>query len=228
MYPLYQEIRELLGTPLWIDEGGFPRYCDFHPDIACRIYGDWVALLEVECQACRKVFKCATSVGLRERFVDGKIIENTAPVIIPMLASWGDAPWHDNDGCECGFDSQCSGTTMTTVIRSIRVWFRDRGCVGGGYEFQGWGEVSEPELYADGQIFPNGWDEWDERMESGGKYEEPLKSKMLKQSELRIAELEGILACGGVALEQPKPRERPTLSGYLLDGIEKRGDGHNA
>lgn len=146
MYPLYKELREKLGEPLWVDQNGVPRYCEFHPDIASEIYGDWVALMEVECQSCGKVFKCARGVCRVMEVIKsrGQVqLENTAAQMIPYLIGWGDAPWHDADGNEAGFDNQCAGTTMSTDILSFRVWYKDRD--GKNNEFEGWAEVSDPE-----------------------------------------------------------------------------------
>jgi hypothetical protein len=149
MYPIYRDIREAMGTPKWIDKHGVPRYSEFHPQDAADIYGDWVALMTVECQACGKTFQCANSISHPHHCMrnhrDGNFPANDAPSMIPIIAGWGDAPWHDNDGNECTFDAQCSGTTMSTDWTNLRVWHKDWRSKGN--EFDDWVEISDPECY---------------------------------------------------------------------------------
>jgi hypothetical protein len=132
MYPIYEDLRERLGTPLWVDEFGVPRYCEFTPDAAANIYAEWVALMEVECQACQKTFKCATSLSLgdfaRMKRIDEYIANQTNHNwMIEQLIRWGDAPWHTYEGDEASFDGQCAGTTMSTEVRRAKVWRKVRG-----------------------------------------------------------------------------------------------------
>lgn len=146
MYPLYKDLKTRLGPPKWYDQNGTPRYDDFTPKEAAQIYSEWVALMTIECQACGKAFQCANAVAywdLKIRQPYGREPKaNDAPNMVPWVAGWGDAPWHDADGDECGFDSQCSGTTMSTDWTSLRVWFRDdKG------QDDGWSEISDPEDY---------------------------------------------------------------------------------
>lgn len=149
MYPLYRDIRERLGPPVWIDKHGVPRYSDFSPQEASEIYCDWVALMTVKCQSCGKTFQCANSASYVNLFIERRYgrfpSENTAKEMVPCIAGWGDAPWHDQYGDECGFESQCAGTTMTTDFENLRVWFRDRD--GKNNEFEVWAEISEPENF---------------------------------------------------------------------------------
>lgn len=151
MYPLYQELREALGAPRWIDRNGVPRYLDFHPGAAAEIYCDWVALMDVECQSCGKRFLCANAIDHCQVAVEflrrgEDLPPNTTSVMIPVVAHWGDAPWHDWHGDPCGFESQCPGTTMTTEFHNLRVWHRNRDHSKHN-EFEGWDEISEPHLY---------------------------------------------------------------------------------
>lgn len=122
MYALYKDIRTRIGTPHWIDDRGVPRYEPFHPSLL-GIYDRWAVIFEVECQACIKRFRCAS--GVPDVVIIG-VHPNTQVLQIKSLdhalehlVSWGDAPWHDADGDETGFESQCSGTTMTTVIPNL-------------------------------------------------------------------------------------------------------------
>lgn len=130
MYPLYRDLREKLGEPLWHDQLGVPRYAVFHPELL-GIYDDWAVLFEVECEACRHRFPCAIgfcsldyhlnpTLGLdfHNRFDPDKVL--------PQIVGWGDAPWHDMYG-ESAFDSQCAGTTMSSsVVYILEVWRKDR------------------------------------------------------------------------------------------------------
>lgn len=130
MYPLYKDIKARLGKPKWYDMNGVPRYDDFTPQDAAEIYGEVVALLNVRCQACGKVFKCANTYGLSHaaRHAGGRIAEVMAEFKkdpLHFVTGWGDAPWHDSDGDECGFDSQCAGTTMSTDSRVVGFWKKE-------------------------------------------------------------------------------------------------------
>jgi hypothetical protein len=43
MYPLYKDLRERLGEPLWHDAEGVPRYAPFEPSLL-GIYDRWAVL----------------------------------------------------------------------------------------------------------------------------------------------------------------------------------------
>ncbi len=128
MYPLYRDLRERLGVPKWIDRHGVPRYSEFSPEEAAEIYCDYVALLEVECQSCGKTFQCAKAVSwCHEAIRHGEPFpENTPEAMATYLFGWGDAPWHTFAGAEDAFDSQCSGTTMSTDIKVLGYWQKQR------------------------------------------------------------------------------------------------------
>lgn len=120
MYPIYRDLRERLGEPLWHDRNGVPRYAEFHPSLL-GIYDKYAALFLVECQACGKVFPCAA--GTRAYLINthGAVTTSFIPTAqdsLRFLIEWGDAPWHDED-------DQCSGTTMTTsIVDVLSVWER--------------------------------------------------------------------------------------------------------
>jgi len=128
MYPLYQDLRERLGEPLWHDQNGVPRYAPFEPDLL-GIYDTWACLFVVQCQACRRQFDCATGYDLtgdiswilrssKEELEDGFALRDDANAMMERFMAWGDAPWHDDD-------NQCAGTTMTTYIVDIKeLWHR--------------------------------------------------------------------------------------------------------
>lgn len=146
MYPLYKDIRRGMGIPKWIDSNGVPRYSEFHPSDACKIYCDWVAFLTVECQSCGKMFKCANAVAYYRLAMDKYPPEsNSVEHVAPYVIGWGDAPWHGFDGDEVGFDSQCAGTTMCAEVIDARLFRSDHRNKEG--EFEGWIEIENPMQY---------------------------------------------------------------------------------
>ena len=120
MYPVYKDIREKLGIPIWHDSNGVPRYAEFHPRLL-GVYDEYAALFLVECQSCRQVFPCAVGVAkctLRDREI--KRLDNVYD-FIQKHVFWGDAPYHD-------YPQQCAGTTMSTsIVKLISVWERHSG-----------------------------------------------------------------------------------------------------
>ena len=131
MYRLYSDIRDKLGEPLWHDEHGVPRYCEFHPE-HCGIYDRHVALLEIECQSCGQRFPVSASwdhgdaiqawvsAGKPQGFKWEDALELPTPTNHGGSFTFGDAPWHG--------ERQCAGTTMTTdTIRVLQFWSRDGG-----------------------------------------------------------------------------------------------------
>lgn len=152
MYRLYNDIRNRLGEPLWHDEQGVPRYDTFHPSL-CGIYDRFVALMEIECQACEGKFLVSGSWdhsdAIRESDLAALLKRKPRegwcehPIFPTATHSgsfgFGDAPWH---GIE-----QCSGTTMSTsVLRIVEFWSRD-----GGYSGQDWRRRPEYEF-----VYPEG------------------------------------------------------------------------
>lgn len=119
MYPVYRDIREKLGTPLWHDSHGVPRYAEFHPKFL-GIYDDYAALFYVQCQACSQLFPCASGTPKYQFTKTPHVIENIEN-FLDEYVGWGDAPWHDED-------KQCSGTTMSTsIVKLLSVWERISG-----------------------------------------------------------------------------------------------------
>jgi len=58
----YKDIKdEIDRVPVWYDEKGVPRYCEFHPDRVNDIYAREVILIWIECQSCGQKFKVAIS-----------------------------------------------------------------------------------------------------------------------------------------------------------------------
>jgi hypothetical protein len=59
----YCDIVDRLGDPIWWDENGTPRYCEFYPGHLSCIYAREAILFCVACQACGKTFAVAMSSG---------------------------------------------------------------------------------------------------------------------------------------------------------------------
>jgi hypothetical protein len=125
MYPIYRDIRDRLGEPLWHDQHGVPRYDEFHPSYL-GIYDDWAVLFVVECQACGQRFHCAhglSSINLciKSHMGDAAFAfedKDDPSVVLPHIVGWGDAPWHGTQ--------QCAGTTMSSdVVGILQVWKKE-------------------------------------------------------------------------------------------------------
>lgn len=128
MYPLYRDIKERLGKPVWYDRNCVPRYSEINPKEAAEIYCDCVAHLQVKCQACGKVFDCVVAQSKCNTLARDPVkwLKEFQEDPLGNTAGWGDAPWHDADGNECGFESQCSGTTMSTDYRVVAWWLKEQ------------------------------------------------------------------------------------------------------
>lgn len=58
----YNDILALTDKkPLWWDEAGVPRFCEFHPTESNNIYADEVVLLLIACQSCLVEFEVTMS-----------------------------------------------------------------------------------------------------------------------------------------------------------------------
>lgn len=111
----YHDITDRLGTPIWWDEYGVPRYCDFSPLESANIYARQVALVEISCQACGHRFPVCFSSG-SEVLID-EDARSVKDGIIDRTLFYGDPP---NWEC-CG-----SGATMTSeTVRVLQCWERD-------------------------------------------------------------------------------------------------------
>jgi len=109
----YRDITDKLGTPLWWDEHGVPRYCDFSPDAASNIYGREVALLDIRCQNCGAAFKvCVSSSPFDSRQTP------LADAVRDQTLHYGDPP---NAGC-CA-----AGPTMNSVPQRVLEFWHCRG-----------------------------------------------------------------------------------------------------
>ena len=100
----YSDIRSRLGTPVWFDESGVPRYCEFHPREVANIYADEVALCSITCQVCKKEFLVAQSG--KSPSIQQKIEER--------MLDYGDPP-----------NVSCSYASMSSVPRRVlQYWIR--------------------------------------------------------------------------------------------------------
>ena len=86
MKPFYPDILSRIDSPpIWWDEHAVPRYCEFEPSKIVNFGADEAALVEIECQNCRQLFRVAfSSVNWR----DGSIAE----AIKTKALCYGDPP----------------------------------------------------------------------------------------------------------------------------------------
>lgn len=121
MLPDYKDITSRLGQPLWYDRHGVPRYDPFHPDM-CDVYANYVAYMEIRCQACGKCFKVAvdrSKYDWLERQVEFPSSDSEGDFY------YGDPPIH-GDGC--------AGNTMSCeTLRILEFWVRDGST---GYDWE--------------------------------------------------------------------------------------------
>lgn len=122
MKPNYYDIIEKLGEPLWWDEHGVPRYIEFHPELASDIGAKYVALLEVACQDCGKIFKVASSVDpfyyrLYEREIHFPSSKSAGSF------DYSDPPLHF-EKCVAGY---CMGSIP---VRILEFWVRENWRIG--------------------------------------------------------------------------------------------------
>ena len=131
MYPLYEDLREKLGDPLWVDEHGVPRYQPFAPDML-DIYAKFGALLEIRCQACHRPFQVGVSWSIIKCIGSGELVHwneeghDGRPMVMPSVEEgvgafgFGDAPWHETPD-----EGVCVGATMSTeAVRVLEFWER--------------------------------------------------------------------------------------------------------
>jgi len=107
MHQDYHDITSRLGSPVWFDECGVPRYDPFAPGMCNDIYADEAVLLEIACQRCGARFHVSDTnrwgPSIREAIVDKAI-------------HYGDPPHHD-----------CIGDTMNCEdLQVLEYWYRDQ------------------------------------------------------------------------------------------------------
>jgi hypothetical protein len=65
----YSDIRDRIdGEPMWFDERGVPRYCEFGPLETADIYADEALLMQIECQSCGQEFLVCLSSSKMGRY----------------------------------------------------------------------------------------------------------------------------------------------------------------
>jgi len=104
----YSDIRDRLGKPLWFDEAGVPRYCDFHPARCANIYAMEAVLLVITCQMCHEEFRVAIS---RDDEKDPPL----HALILKKELEYGDPP---NACCDIG------APTSSEPHRVLEYWSR--------------------------------------------------------------------------------------------------------
>ena len=116
MYPVYRDLRQRLGPPLWHDWHGVPRYDPYTPGQQ-NIYAVYEVLLDLQCAACHQWFAVASCAPrVRVQWPAGTVVT----VVEPTWWAWGDAPWHIHpDG-----HGLCEGATMVANILAVREYWR--------------------------------------------------------------------------------------------------------
>lgn len=131
----YSDITSRLGSPLWWDEAGVPRYEAFAPESVVFASAKQAALIEIACQGCGTLFQVALSS--RDEELSRKAQEG--------LLEYGDPP----------VTACCAlGMTMNSVpLRLLEFWQRgaDRRWQK-GEELEGPLQCSWVKRRADGQI----------------------------------------------------------------------------
>lgn len=112
----YDDILSRLGSPIWWDDNGTPRYDSFHPRYMMP-YADEAALFKVACQRCDMVYTVATYYYRLDYADGGKSLSE-------RLKKYGELGYGDPpDPLE-----QCcaSGYCTTTVFKEVlELWSRD-------------------------------------------------------------------------------------------------------
>ncbi len=110
MHAPYDDIISRIRTPpVWFHEHAVPRYCEFAPQRSASIYVGEIALAEITCQECGRVFHVAFS---RVNVPSGTIAE----AIRAKTLHYGDPP---NVRC-CA-----AGATMNSITRRVlEYWHR--------------------------------------------------------------------------------------------------------
>lgn len=111
----YRDIRDRIDQdPLWWDENGVPRYCEFSPRETGNIYCSQAVLLRIACQECGRLFEVAMTWGV---FHELRNIPPLDEQVRDDSLHYGDPP---NTSC-CP-----AGATMNSIpLRVIQFWLRD-------------------------------------------------------------------------------------------------------
>ena len=120
MLQSYDDITLKLGTPLWWDEVGCPRYEQFEPQMCNNIYADEAVLLLIACQNCRHEMQVAMSLSMFERIQHG--VKEMLPELHERIMRGG-LHYGDPPCSECA-----SGPTMNCDdLKILEYWYRNQG-----------------------------------------------------------------------------------------------------
>lgn len=137
----FDDILEAAGKPpLWWDEAGTPRFCEFHPQHVNDPYACEGYLLRIACQGCHKEYLVSVSwnhTDLQELFAYMELSEAKAAGKEPPPTAWPAIPLSERlaDGHYPGYgdpphacDKDCAaGYSMTTYTLAIeQAWVRER------------------------------------------------------------------------------------------------------
>lgn len=115
----YADITRRLGDPLWWDDNGAPRYDPFTPEML-GVYDNYVAYMEIACQACGKLFRVGVGLGS----VDWSRRAGWTAPDFPQQDTcgsfyYGDPPSH----IDARYGDRCAGETMGSVYRrTLEFW----------------------------------------------------------------------------------------------------------
>ncbi len=108
MFTDYADIRDRLGTPLWFDESGVPRYCEFHPRRIANIHAREAALLSISCVICGQEYIVAKSTRAPKPTI--------CEMIQARMLQYGEPP---NTNC-------CGNAHMNSEPRKVLQYWRRR------------------------------------------------------------------------------------------------------
>lgn len=120
MKPIYLDIVEKLGEPLWWDNYGVPRYTEFDPKLIFGMVSPrYIAFMEIACQECGKLFKVASVFDPFEHY----LLYKQDDVKLPNQKDvgdfhYGDPPYHIED-CLAGY---CESSIP---VRILEFWVRE-------------------------------------------------------------------------------------------------------
>lgn len=124
MHNSYDDILEAAGgrQPDWWDENGVPRFGEHHPDKCPDIYAGEVALVEIGCQGCKRLFRVQMSGNGAFTFIysrDKNALFEKHPLrkrIENKALHYGDPP--NVDCCGAGATMNCED------YRVLEYWVR--------------------------------------------------------------------------------------------------------
>lgn len=118
MWSNYASITSRIKDPiLWWDERGIPCYDPFRPQDVCDIYANEVALVEIECQSCRRKFRVAMHLNALDITLGD--CDTLEWQVQQGCLFYGDPPRHEYQDT----GKRCAGETMSSdVLRVVEFW----------------------------------------------------------------------------------------------------------